>query len=68
MKARGADIVAFFNSKWPEGWFVDDGTLDVYADKIVSAYANEGKESRFLLSMAQNFICLTRARSRGLTM
>lgn len=36
MKALGADIVRFFNSEWPEDWYVDDSTMSVDGERIVT--------------------------------
>lgn len=36
MKAVGTDIVAFMESDWPEGWYIDDGTLTCYSGKIAN--------------------------------
>jgi hypothetical protein len=35
-KVIGADIVAFFDSEWPEEWYVDDGTLTCFEGKIIN--------------------------------
>lgn len=35
MKALGSDIVAFFNSEWPEDDYVDECSLSVDGEKIV---------------------------------
>lgn len=34
MKVLGSDIVDFFNSSWPEEYYVDDSVMSVNADKI----------------------------------
>ena len=35
-KFLGAEIVAFFDSEWPEEWYVDDGTLTCFEGKIIN--------------------------------
>jgi hypothetical protein len=35
-KALGVDIVAFFDSEWPEGWYVDDSVLSCSEGGIFS--------------------------------
>lgn len=35
-KVIGAEIVAFFDSEWPEEWYVDDGTLTCFEGKIIN--------------------------------
>lgn len=54
MTAFGYEIVKYFNSEWPEDWFVDDSVLEVAGEKILAVDAsNKGSfplDSRYELS------------------
>lgn len=40
MKALGADIVRFFNSVWPEDYYVDESVMSVVDEEILTDEGN----------------------------